>query len=765
MTETVSFNDKKNGLFEISKEAFNSFIREKYNLTDKEQAALDKLFQLENEMSDRLIDQFYTNMASFKENMPNIYEQFKDYKPKESFEFFCTESGVANIHFLERNIVFYNSLDPKDLCNKQVDSFLKEATPRRIFYSSDEDVFGQIHQRYTKETYKLLTDADVTVQNSPNLEKLKSASFIMLLGLGLGYAVESLYSKIEIANLAIIEPNADLFFASLYAFDWASLLEFIKEHKLGLYLMIGQSKNQVVNDLLLYLNNHGKFLASCSTTFVHYIDDDMKTIADDLIKDFDKTYAALGFFDDHLFGVSHGVANLLAKKGSACCREKLPDNLTEVPVFVIGNGPSLDNDLPFIRKFQDKAIIIACGSSIDTLYNEGIKPDFYAATERVAQIGHTLDIFNGTNFLDDIMLIAGDVVHPETTKHFKRCAIFAKKDEPLCWAWLHDEKLFEKVKDWDKITLMNPLVGNLGVSSAIQFGFNNIFLFGIDNGKKVSDARLHANNSTLYTQYGVQETVGNFALSTTAEGNFGDTIETNYIYKLSADYIDKVVRILRKENENERNIKVYNCSAGIKLETCTPMHSENIDLSFLPDLDKSYLRATFDEKMSFVLDISEEEIHSVINANYYRNLVNMLLEKMKERPKTRLEFSLRLQECAEILAFLNDTRDRFYAYMIDGSIQNLFIHVQNAIYSFEDEKKSLDLANEVLDRIVYLLEDSIELFKLIPKYIMNEHEKLTNYKVGFDHEKSKAPDCPSEFVLLTKPELIGSIKPFVKRYE
>ena len=32
---------------------------------------------------------------------------------------------------------------------------------------------------------------------------------------------------------------------------------------------------------------------------------------------------------------------------------------------------------------------------------------------------------------------------------------------------------------------MNPLVGNMGVSGAIYLGFNKLYLFGLDNGKKI----------------------------------------------------------------------------------------------------------------------------------------------------------------------------------------------------------------------------------------------------------------------------------------
>ena len=76
------------------------------------------------------------------------------------------------------------------------------------------------------------------------------------------------------------------------------------------------------------------------------------------------------------------------KKNFVLRHQTLDKKYAKLPVFVIGSGPSLDNDIPFIRKNQDKAIVVACGTAIDTLYHAGIKPDFYACTERTPEIRH-----------------------------------------------------------------------------------------------------------------------------------------------------------------------------------------------------------------------------------------------------------------------------------------------------------------------------------------------------------------------------------------
>ena len=49
----------------------------------------------------------------------------------------------------------------------------------------------------------------------------------------------------------------------------------------------------------------------------------------------------------------------------------------------------------------------------------------------------------------------------------------------------------------------------------------------------------------------------------------------------------------------------------------------------------------------------------------------------------------------------------------------------------------------------------------MPSYIQNEHLKIFNGKLGFDHEKSKAPDAIKDYRLDC---IHKGVDPFVKRY-
>ncbi|MBO8415112.1 MAG: DUF115 domain-containing protein [Proteobacteria bacterium] len=463
-------------------------------LTFEDLQNIKELSRLQAEMSDELIDRFARNIEAFEHFMPEIAAAFKNYRPNKTMEFFRTPEGAPNLIWVDSNTIFYNTMDPDALCKKQIEVLLDNQYFYQVNYGNEPDYFGQIHIRYMNDTINLLKN----YKQKPDTPKLSgSVPCCIMFGVGLGYVLEHLYASIEVANLIIIEPDNDVFFASLHTFEWAPLIEFLKQNNYGLYLMLGEDKENLYSDLNNFYDRHGRFLAGFFWNFVHYRSEQINELTDLVLKEYSRTYAAMGFFDDHLFGISHGSHLLLNHARLGRDDVELPEQIREnVPVFVIGNGPSLSNDLDFIRKNQDKAVIIACGTAIETLYNAGIQADFYAATERIPTLRNTLRFLPDQHYLDDVVLFAGDVIHPSTVEMFKYCFIFSKPDEPFYWLMLQYDR--KQARKWRPVFLMNPLVGNLGVSTALNLKFRHVYLFGLDNGTIVGHQNPHATSSGIY---------------------------------------------------------------------------------------------------------------------------------------------------------------------------------------------------------------------------------------------------------------------------
>lgn len=792
------------------------------------------LLELQQNMGSMLIERFEKNMEAFKKYIPEIYEQFYEYKPTETLEFICTSNGIPNLYFTERKEFFYKTFNPVELCNTQVDTVLEHCPFQQINYTLDLERLGQIHHRYLNEIVKFQSNK-ISAKASPLISN--SMPIAILVGVGLGYHIGHLCERIEIGNLILIEPNTDLFFGSLHAFDWANLLEYINENHLGIYFMVGQDKKNVFEDLNAFYERHGRMLACFMWSMVHYRSKEIDEIADRLIEDYQRSYATLGFYDDHLFAVSHGIHHIM-NKVHFMKRGNLKDEYTNIPICVIANGPSLSHDLPFLRKVQDKVFIFACGSAIETLYNAGIRPDFYGCTERLRVVSEHLSLLPDQDFIRGRILIAGDVVHPEVTKLFDHTAVFGKADENFFWLAL--SRLYSQFKQVATVSLMNPLVGNLGVSATTQMGFKNIYFFGTDNGTKREDMMTHPDESLYYNKIVVErrkkqeeeeknaaakeldgienlekeatvtidesqkdeskdtttetkndtkssakddaatkkkdekeeakraEKIKNASLSGleyTLEGNFGGEVYTSYIYKLSASYMNVIIR----HGINDKKLNYFNCSDGAKLEGAIPVHSENLNWFLdLPDIDRKKFIDYIDNEKTMEIKLTDANIRDMVSPEIIYHMIDLILKilKKEERPTNRIEYVLMLQTTCELVHQLSNTRDKYAADFFDGSLDCFFAMLLRTLYLIKDEEEAIKYTEEQIKYIEYFLDDVKRLYKFLPNYCAEDHQIHLHGKIGYDHPDSPAPDLRIRDPLVTQEDRDNyPTRKFVKRYE
>ncbi|MGN1281050.1 MAG: 6-hydroxymethylpterin diphosphokinase MptE-like protein [Succinivibrio sp.] len=722
-------------------------------------SSIRDLADKQKEMNAFLLDRFERNMQAFEKYMPDIAKTFSTYKPKKQMEFFCLPNGIPNLYFPERNEFFYKTADPFELCKKQVVNILENTVLIQTRYTHERDPYGQIHFKYSNTLVNIESEKERDRTLSP--AKIGSVPNCMFLGLGLGYSLAYLYERVEVANIVIVEPDLDVFYASLHAFDWENLLNFLFENKYGIHLMLGQTPVQFTIDLVKFYERHGRFLSGSWLGIVHYVSKDIKAIADITMRDIDSVHSAMGFFDDHLFGSSHACHAILDRKAFVNRHATLDKKLAKAPVFIIGSGPSLDHDIQFIRKNQDKAIIIACGTAIDSLYHAGIKPDFYACTERTPEILQALSVIPDKSFYDDIVLLTGDVIHPNTTSMFKHTAIFGKIDEPFYKYGLARLKQFRFV---DFVQLMNPLVGNMGVAGALFLGFKNLYLFGIDNGRKVGSASIHSELTSLYKKHNCSDSGGNYTTKMIRKGNFGGEVETGVFFELSARNIGYNLSMLANAG---KEIKCYNCSDGLYIDNTIPVHSEDLNFDRFKDIDKNELRRFMYEEKTRVVDASREEIENMFLYDGFVAVVDNIKKVLKEKPKTRLETIQHMETVSELLYTLQgNPATYFYGSAIEGSLQTYFIIISRALYNSTDEKDCLERAYRMFDVVIDFLEESKSLFKHLPDYILGDHQKFfKDGKVGIDTPTCKAPNLPVMPNLLSRTEYDDPMKVFVKRYD
>ena len=711
---------------------------------------------LQNQMAASLIERYENNIKALKKYQPAIAEQFENYQVKRPIEFFCTDNLIANLVFTDTNEIVYPYENPVEYCKSHVIHHISKDTINTYSFKNDDDPYGQLHFKYFKAC---LNVTDLSQHEAIILKDLNVIPTFVCVGIDLGYHLNELYERLDIQQLILIEPNSDLFYASLYTFDWNNLLTYLYDNNKKIGIFLDSQWDKLQDALTLYLVKHGVYklfvnyfyTAPCSTNYLNLTQRIQYTWPN---------HKMLSFFDDNIFAINHSCTSILnhkhfVKKGNV-------DSIyRNIPIFIIGAGPSLDDDIAFLRANQDKALIVACGTAIDSLYHTGIKPDFYANTERGPEVAQTLEKIPDKTFFDDIILLATDVCHPQVVSFFKNTAIFSKYDE-LFLPYLKIN--YPKIPEINIAYRINPIVANMAISAVLALGFEEIYLFGIDNGKKLEKTTIHSQFNSIYSKYGSDDTHGNFVLTHHIKGNFDGFCETNYIYKSCIDSITKSLRLYKEQNSE---IKCINCSDGAFIPETIPMHTDDIVELFnnKKNIDKKRFKEYMNNTKTTELPIDLAQLKKVLSKETFSKICNSIKKMIKSDYKSRQEIIESMQDISELCDELFSKISGFYTNLIMHSIQHFFIILNTQIFSFHDEKKCIAIANKTFPIITDFLTEAPEIFDYIPNYVIGEHRKFfKDGKIGRDMTNCKAPKLPEEINII-KRDYADPLLKFEKRYQ
>ncbi len=159
------------------------------------------------------------------------------------------------------------------------------------------------------------------------------------------------------------------------------MLTYLHQENLGLHILLGQDEETIVKDFASAIHSRGSFLIANAFIMWGYQNERIRKLIEKVQQEYYLLVMGWGFFDDNLIALSHTINNIeravpFLKKGG-----KVPAGYSRTPVFIIANGPSLDDAIAVIEKNKDKALIISCGSAISALHKVGIKPDIHVETE------------------------------------------------------------------------------------------------------------------------------------------------------------------------------------------------------------------------------------------------------------------------------------------------------------------------------------------------------------------------------------------------
>lgn len=605
---------------------------------------------------------FSLNMAALKVEMPDIYEFYKNYTPKNVHLIF-DKNGFLN---LTNNDQLVYQGNPQLESNKQVEKFVSDPNHLRYQLSIDERKLYE-HEKVMEQVIQKREESVGTVSKY-RLKENEQIDFIAFMGSGLGYHLENLFENYSIRSALIFEPNPDVFYATLHNIDLQKLSNNCSSNGGKLTFKIGGNSAAFVNEVSSILGRQGYFNISHMYLYRHYLSEET-TNAFKMVHDLAYRYVAgWGFCEDEVIGISHTITNISDNKAPTLLYSA-KNNIRNTPVFIIGNGPSLDECLPYIKDNQDNAIIISSGTSLKPLLNFGIIPDIHVEQERPASTYKWIKKVGYADTLKKIPLLCLNTVYPLILDLFKRPYVMLKATDAGT-TFIHDH-ISSK---YEELYFCNPTVTNASAAGAIGMGFKKIFLFGLDYGYK-SEEDHHSKGSLYYKDTDKFKLKSDFKVP----GNFVKEVLTIRVFDRSRGMLELLLA-------NNRNVTCINSSDGAKIN-----HAEGCKVSQLPKFKKikdkprvvnDCLDKSFNNKYHVSKDLSVEFDRLMPVFNEYIKQLITFTENVTTRVDLVTAFTLQYQ-------FVKNTEEegakKLFHRFFHGSINYLQATIMSNAYYYSEK--------------------------------------------------------------------------------
>lgn len=532
------------------------------------------------------------NLAAFKTFFPNIFEEFSSYEA-DVWEPVADQSNEVNLKHKKTGALFYG-LQPQREARQSFEGFAQHPHKDGIILGyKGKKLRNYLHYQMVVESESVMKGVEDEHGILP--EQVKSSIFF---GIAAGYDLAFFIEQYDVEKLFICEPNKDFFFASLYAIEWHTILEYFEKKSRRLYLNIGDDGTNLTNDLLVQFQSIGPYVLANTYFYQSYYNEYLSSAVSQLREQLQVMIAMGDYFDNAKYGVSHThwaiENNVPFLKHDAS--QRLSQNCKEVPIFIVGNGPSLDALLPLLKEEGDNAIIVSCGTALQTLHKHGIKPDFHAEIEANRSTYDWAVRVNDDDFLKDITLLSCNGIHPDTCSLYKRTLLAFKQGEA---STVSVTDLYPK-NTFGLLESAYPTVTNFAMNLFLELGFTQYYLFGTDLGF-VDENYHHSKASGYYDDAGneLYDYTQENNTSLVVPGNFRPFVNTKYEFKVSKSVLENIV--------SSYNVDIYNINDGAKILGTLPLQPDDV-----------ILVSSFDEKKQALRNISERA-YSIIDVSEFNN--------------------------------------------------------------------------------------------------------------------------------------------------
>lgn len=218
-------------------------------------------------------------------------------------------------------------------------------------------------------------------------------------------------------------------------------------------------------------------------------------------------------------------------------------NSVSQPIVIASGGPSLTKQLPLLKKYRDNVVLVAAGSTINSLLDEDISPDFVVSIDGTE--GNEKH-FEQLNFKD------AKLVYCFTNHHTVR----EKFEQPGYLFLLKSERYLNNILKAE-FGCTYPILNGGGTVAHYCLSFARFISNGpvaiIGQDLAFTNNETHAVNNLYYEKISMENIPDNYLY---VEDYYGDRVLTNSMFFDMKQDFEKLVTLL------ERADMIFNCTEG-----------------------------------------------------------------------------------------------------------------------------------------------------------------------------------------------------------
>lgn len=507
---------------------------------------------------------------------------------------------------------------------------------------------------------------------------------VIVLGMGLGYHVfEILRSMPKHARLIIIERDPRILHKAMELVDFS----FLGDSRVSLFCDNFQflEMGRIVYNLFFPKIPDEKNIVIVS----HYASSQLypeyyhKMRCD--IKDFISQFAVV--INTHIYVSTKWSVNFLKNIDEVLVNPPLAllfEKNKGKPAIVVSAGPSLDKNIDLLKEIQDKALILAVGTSLKPLLKRGIKPHLVVGID--ADERH-FEHFRGVSGVNDVGLVYDGMIFPRILDEFGGMKFTCDTTESPIKNWVY------KYTGNKGIIPSGFSVATTAFTLAYQMGSNPVILIGQDLSFR-SDGHTHAKGTTFEND--VLDV--SHQMFVKIPGNVDEFVNTSHVFLSTLRWFESAIaeKSLFCINATEGGARMKGAKVMTLREAIDTYCNENLNFDYIKEsfqkntVKEDVLKNILNDLDSGIKSVEDAQKMALQGAQGAQHLHDDILGgAVEESPKFQ-------KKARRIQKFVEELKSKEEIFFIDPWMQEVYVFLQKTqegIKELEEYSKTMQEIN------------------------------------------------------------------------